>query len=59
MESEIHRLGLCVQTRVPEKSLIETSDLWIFFGTLVCGGFVDRVEVRTLEHSWRFSELGL
>ncbi len=26
-ESEILRLGLCVQTRVPEKNLIEVSDL--------------------------------
>jgi hypothetical protein len=41
-----------------EKESYKISDLGILWGTEFVG-FVDRVEVRTLEHSWRFSELGL
>ncbi len=46
--SEIQRLGLCVQTRVPEKSLVEISDLWIFW-RLGLWMLVDGVDVMCVQ----------
>jgi hypothetical protein len=51
-------IGLVCAKRNPEKSFTRSQICGSFFGPGFVG-FVDRVEVRTLEHSWRFSELGL